>query len=47
MKEVASSLYGKVAPREFGLLVTLGSYTNQAKKFAKSKSNLRLIDGMN
>ncbi len=42
---MVSSLYGKVAIGEFGLLVTLGSYTNQAKTFAKSKSNLRLIDG--
>jgi restriction system protein len=42
---MVSSLYGKVANDEFGLLVTLGSYTNQAKNFAKSKSNLRLIDG--
>lgn len=42
---VVSSLYGKVATGEYGLLVTLGSFTNQAKNFAKSKSNLRLIDG--
>ncbi|SRR6266702_5740631 len=42
---VVSALYGKVSTGEFGLLVTLGSFTNQAKNFAKSKSNLRLIDG--
>jgi restriction system protein len=42
---VVSALYGKVAQNEFGLLVTLGVYTNQAKQFARSKSNLRLIDG--
>lgn len=42
---VVSSLYGKVGPTEFGLLVTLGSITSQAKTFAKSKDNLRLIDG--
>ena len=42
---IVSALYGKVSSSEFGLLVTLGSFTNQAKNFAKSKSNLRLIDG--
>ena len=40
-----SALYGKVGPNEFGLLVGLGTFTNQAIGFAKSKSNLRLIDG--
>ena len=38
-----SSLYGKVGTNEFGLLVTLGTFTTQAAHFAKSKSNLRLI----
>lgn len=42
---VVSALYGKVGSGEFGLLVTLGSFTAQARGFAKSKSNLRLIDG--
>jgi restriction system protein len=42
---IVSALYGKVATGEYGLLVTLGTYTNQAKNFAQSKSNLRLIDG--
>jgi restriction system protein len=42
--EVAS-LYGKVGHSEYGLFVTLGPFSNQAKTFAKSKSNLRLIDG--
>lgn len=40
-----SALYGKVADGEFGLLVTLGSFTKQARSFATTKSNLRLIDG--
>jgi restriction system protein len=40
-----SALYGKVGANEFGLLVTLGSFTQQARNFAKSKTNLRLIDG--
>jgi restriction system protein len=42
---VVSALYGKVGPNEFGLLVTLGTFTNQAVGFAREKSNLRLIDG--
>lgn len=42
---VVSALYGKVSNGEFGLLVTLGTFTTQATNFAKSKSNLRLIDG--
>lgn len=42
---VVSSLYGKVGSGEFGLLVSLGTFTMPAINFAKSKSNLRLIDG--
>lgn len=42
---VVSALYGKVGSNESGLLVTLGSFTSQALNFARSKSNLRLIDG--
>ena len=42
---VVSALYGKVESREHGLIVTLGTFTPPAKTFAKSKSNLRLIDG--
>ncbi|KIQ21946.1 restriction endonuclease [Variovorax paradoxus] len=38
-------LAGNVAPTEFGLFVTLGYFTKQATEFARSKSNLRLIDG--
>jgi restriction system protein len=40
-----SALYGKVDTNEYGLLVTLSSFTNPALNFAKSKTNLRLIDG--
>jgi len=40
-----SALYGKVREKEFGLLVTLGSFTKQAVDFAFSKGNLHLIDG--
>ncbi|MGA3122911.1 MAG: restriction endonuclease [Polyangiaceae bacterium] len=41
----ASALYGKVGPNEHGLLVTLGTFTAQARNFERNKSNLRLIDG--
>jgi len=43
---VVSALHGKVSSGEFGLLVTLGTFTTQAKTFARSKSNLRLVDGV-
>lgn len=39
------SLYGNVDPSEFGLFVTLGTFAAPARTFARSKSNLRLIDG--
>jgi len=42
---VVSALYGKVSSGEYGLLVTLGTFTPPAKSFAAGKSNLRLIDG--
>ncbi len=42
---VVSALYGKVSGTEFGIVVTLGSFTQQAKRFAEGKTNLRLIDG--
>ncbi len=42
---VVSALYGKVSASEFGLLVTLGTFTPQAQAFARGKSNLRLVDG--
>jgi len=42
---VVSALYGKVQGNEFGLMVTLGTFTAQAKAFARSKPNLRLIGG--
>ena len=40
-----SALYGKIERGEYGLVVSLGAYTNQAKTFARSKANLRLLDG--
>ena len=42
---IVSQLYGKVEKSEYGMVVTLGSFTNQAFNFARNKSNLRLIDG--
>jgi len=40
-----SALYGKVGTNEVGLFVTLGTFSEQAKKFANSKQNLRLVNG--
>jgi restriction system protein len=40
-----ASLYGKVGTGDFGLFVTLGTFTAQARNFERGKSNLRLIDG--
>ena len=40
-----TALYGNVSQNEFGLIVTLSTFTNQAKHFARNKSNLRLING--
>ncbi len=40
-----SSFYAKVGQNEYGLFVTLGTFTNQALTFERSKSNLRLING--
>ena len=40
-----SQLYGKVDKSEYGMVITLGSFTNQAVTFARNKSNLRLVDG--
>ncbi len=42
---IVSQLYGKVEKSEYGMVVTLGTFTNQAENFARNKSNLRLIDG--
>lgn len=39
------ALYGNVETSEHGLFVALGGFTSQAAEFARSKSNLRLIDG--
>jgi restriction system protein len=40
-----SALYGKLSRGEYGLVVTLGSFTSSARTFEQSKEDLRLIDG--
>jgi Uncharacterized conserved protein len=40
-----SALYGKLSAGEYGLFVTLGTFTPPSRNFEQSKSNLRLIDG--
>lgn len=43
--EKVKQLFGNLASGELGLFITLGTYSAQAKNFASSKPNLRLIDG--
>ena len=40
-----SQLIGKLSPSEYGLFVTLGTFSPPARAFAKIRHNLRLIDG--
>lgn len=40
-----SALYGKLSAGEYGLFVTLGTFSPSSRTFEQSKSNLRLIDG--
>lgn len=42
---LVASLNGTVAHGEYGMFVTLGTFTPPARNFAKGRSNLRLIDG--
>ena len=39
------ALYGNIDNTQFGLFVTLGTFTNSALSFARGKGNLRLISG--
>ncbi|MCX7747333.1 MAG: restriction endonuclease [Clostridia bacterium] len=39
------ALYGNVSSGEYGLFVALNDFSKKAVEFAKSKSNLRIIDG--
>jgi restriction system protein len=40
-----SALFGKLSAGEYGLFVTLGSYSSHCRTFEQGKGNLRLIDG--
>jgi restriction system protein len=40
-----SALYGKLSNGEYGLFVTLGTFSPPSRNFEQSKPNLRLIDG--
>jgi restriction system protein len=42
---VVSALCGKLGSTDLGLVVTLGSFSKQARDFERTRSNLRLIDG--
>lgn len=42
---IVSQLIGKLGPGEFGMVVTLGTFTTQAKNTAANKTNLKLVDG--
>lgn len=39
------ALYGNVATGEYGLFVAVNGFSKKAREFAKSKANLRIIDG--
>jgi restriction system protein len=40
-----SALYGKLSHGEYGLFVTLGTFSPPSRSFEQGKANLRLIDG--
>lgn len=40
-----SALFGKLSSSEYGLFVTLGTFSPASRAFEQSKANLRLIDG--
>ena len=40
-----SALYGKLSAGEYGLFITLGTFSPASRNFEQSKANLRLIDG--
>jgi restriction system protein len=39
------ALYGNVQTSEYGLFIALNGFSKKAREFARTKSNLRLIDG--
>jgi len=40
-----SALYGKLSEGEYGLFITLGTFSPACRNFEQGKANLRLIDG--
>ena len=40
-----SALYGKLSSEEYGLFITLGTFSPSCRNFEQSKDSLRLIDG--
>jgi restriction system protein len=40
-----SALFGKLSSTEYGLFITLGTFSPSSRAFEQSKANLRLIDG--
>ena len=40
-----SALYGKLSAGEYGLFITLGTFSPASRSFEAGKSNLRLVDG--
>lgn len=41
-----SALFGALSPSEYGLFITLGSFSPASRTFEQGKPNLRLIDGL-
>lgn len=41
-----SALFGTLSPSEYGLFITLGTFSPASRTFEQSKANLRLIDGV-
>ena len=41
-----SALFGKLSATEYGLFITLGTFSPSSRNFEQNKANLRLIDGV-
>lgn len=44
-RDTVQALTGNLGHGEYGLLVTVSGFTNQARDFARTKNNIRLMDG--
>ena len=44
-RDVVQALLGNLSNGEYGLLITIAGFTNQARDFARTKNSIRLIDG--